>query len=571
MRPGTTCHLDLSNDLPGAAGCTTGLSHDHSGFSCPDATNVHTHGLHVSGKEDDVSTVVEPGESRRYTYNLPANHLMGTHWFHAHRHGSTAIQLMGGLAGALLVSHDTTGPLGALPADIAALYGTDGLGGTLCVLSHFFFSGGTDDGDAFDIPDMEQVIAKNPPATGAAFATNAVFTDNALKDTYVVNGQYQPTATLTAGKVTLLRFVHAAGSRLLSLELVGTGATACTMQLIARDGVFQATPFITTRSVAMFPATRADIAIRCGAAAAGSTSLVFKAADNAYRQSFGGQVIGLVHAQDIVMKLAVNAAAATGADEPFPTTRPTLPPYLKDMSQDTPATFPVVGGTRGTILLAAGGGTHSINNKAFGGWTAADRFTFSQLCMDTTYEFAAVPPGPNADGAGAGAGSGGGSDRGPMPPASLQMRTGNRAGGAGATTILAPLQGGGGGPPGGGGGGPTSMHPLHIHIDHMQIMSAGDVTSTTGEVIRIGEWRDTVGISAPNGFVFRMRFTDFVDDTVLHCHLVVHEDRGMMGLFERKQCNGTLDGPVTPSSASHQSAASVIIIAVLATIIGLLV
>jgi FtsP/CotA-like multicopper oxidase with cupredoxin domain len=479
MRPGTQCLLDLSNELTGLSDCAAKVSHDHSGFACPDTTNMHTHGLHLSGTEDDVSTVVEPGAALRYTYNVPANHLMGTHWFHAHRHGSTAIQLMGGLAGALLVSHDTTGPLGALPADIAALYGTDGLGGTLCVMNHLFFSGGSVGNDAFDLPDLEQVIAATQSAdTGAAFATNAAFTDNALKDAYVVNGQYQPTVTLAAGKVTLLRFIHTAGARILSLELAGTGASACTMQLIARDGVFQATPFITTRAVAMFPATRSDIAIRCGAAAVGTTDLVFKAAGTVFSNSFGDQGLQLIHTQDVVMRLAVTAGS--GTEGAFPATRPTLPSYLSDLTTATAATFPVVGGTQGTLLLTSDAGRHTINDKAFPGFTAEDRYVYKELCLDSVYEFSAVPPPPPGGAAGDGAGAGSGSA---APVRTLR------------TMQAAAL---------------TSMHPLHIHIDHMQIMKCDDLTSTTGEVIRVGEWRDTVGISAPNGFVFRMKMNDFV-------------------------------------------------------------
>ncbi|MEM1180400.1 MAG: multicopper oxidase domain-containing protein, partial [Acidobacteriota bacterium] len=38
-----------------------------------------------------------------YLYKLPKNHAPGTHWYHGHVHGSTALQVQGGMAGALIV------------------------------------------------------------------------------------------------------------------------------------------------------------------------------------------------------------------------------------------------------------------------------------------------------------------------------------------------------------------------------------------------------------------------------------------------------------------------------------
>ena len=81
--PGEVCELKLVNDLP-VANPPCDASHSNT-FHCADVTNLHTHGLHVSAKEDDVAVKVAPGESHTYRYTMPADHMAGTMWAHAHR------------------------------------------------------------------------------------------------------------------------------------------------------------------------------------------------------------------------------------------------------------------------------------------------------------------------------------------------------------------------------------------------------------------------------------------------------------------------------------------------------
>lgn len=68
-------------------------------------TNFHTHGFHVSpqGRSDNVLLKINKGKHNKYTYDLPGYHAPGTHWYHAHLHGSTSVQVQGGMAGALIV------------------------------------------------------------------------------------------------------------------------------------------------------------------------------------------------------------------------------------------------------------------------------------------------------------------------------------------------------------------------------------------------------------------------------------------------------------------------------------
>ncbi len=77
-------------------------------FKDPEFTNLHLHGMHVSGMAPGDSQTVEvsPGEARIQTYHIPCDHAGGTHWYHPHHHGSVTIQAGGGAAGFLVVDDD---------------------------------------------------------------------------------------------------------------------------------------------------------------------------------------------------------------------------------------------------------------------------------------------------------------------------------------------------------------------------------------------------------------------------------------------------------------------------------
>ncbi len=68
--------------------------------------NLHTHGLHVSpsGNSDNVVDVeIAPGDTFVSDIHIPVGHPPGLYWYHPHRHGSSAMQLASGMAGALVV------------------------------------------------------------------------------------------------------------------------------------------------------------------------------------------------------------------------------------------------------------------------------------------------------------------------------------------------------------------------------------------------------------------------------------------------------------------------------------
>jgi FtsP/CotA-like multicopper oxidase with cupredoxin domain len=102
--PQTTLRIVLHNKLPtDDPTCTAG--NQQGPGECFNTTNLHTHGLHVSptGNSDNVLLSIAPGTNFENEINIPGDHPAGTFWYHAHRHGSTAVQVTSGMAGALII------------------------------------------------------------------------------------------------------------------------------------------------------------------------------------------------------------------------------------------------------------------------------------------------------------------------------------------------------------------------------------------------------------------------------------------------------------------------------------
>lgn len=72
---------------------------------CFNVTNLHSHGLWVSptGNSDNVLLSIEPSVNFEYEYNVPVDHPTGTFWYHPHIHGTTAVQVGSGMEGALVI------------------------------------------------------------------------------------------------------------------------------------------------------------------------------------------------------------------------------------------------------------------------------------------------------------------------------------------------------------------------------------------------------------------------------------------------------------------------------------
>ena len=70
-------------------------------------------------------------------------------------------------------------------------------------------------------------------------------------------------------------------------------------------------------------------------------------------------------------------------------------------------------------------------------------------------------------------------------------------------------------------------HPFHLHVWPMQVVAAADMDPTGRP-----DWRDVVIVPARGQVTVRIRFADFAGRTVYHCHVLDHEDQGMMGIID---------------------------------------
>ncbi|QQE65914.1 hypothetical protein GFS31_26060 [Leptolyngbya sp. BL0902] len=69
-------------------------------------------------------------------------------------------------------------------------------------------------------------------------------------------------------------------------------------------------------------------------------------------------------------------------------------------------------------------------------------------------------------------------------------------------------------------------HPFHLHTNWFQVISRN------GQPEPLRAWRDTVNLRAYETVRIRIPFRDFAGKTVYHCHILDHEDQGMMGIVE---------------------------------------
>jgi len=98
--PGESIRITYRNAMSAASAekCATG--------PCMNMTNLHFHGLHVSpnSPQDDVLTMIAmPGQSLRYTVEIPRDQPPGLYWYHTHPHGESYKQVLDGMSGAIVI------------------------------------------------------------------------------------------------------------------------------------------------------------------------------------------------------------------------------------------------------------------------------------------------------------------------------------------------------------------------------------------------------------------------------------------------------------------------------------
>jgi suppressor of ftsI len=95
-------------------------------------------------------------------------------------------------------------------------------------------------------------------------------------------------------------------------------------------------------------------------------------------------------------------------------------------------------------------------------------------------------------------------------------------------------------------------HPFHIHVNDFMVMAVN------GKPVQSYSEQDTVPLPWHGEVRIRMHFNRFVGTYVFHCHIVAHEDNGMMGIIDvskdgrlSKQTQQTLDKMNQEMSGQH--------------------
>jgi FtsP/CotA-like multicopper oxidase with cupredoxin domain len=72
-------------------------------------------------------------------------------------------------------------------------------------------------------------------------------------------------------------------------------------------------------------------------------------------------------------------------------------------------------------------------------------------------------------------------------------------------------------------------HPFHIHGFQFQVIDRN------GKPEPFPSWKDVVNVRRQETVRFVVRFDDFAGKWMFHCHILNHEDQGMMGILEVKR------------------------------------
>ena len=474
--PGDTLTVTLSNSLGADYGPDANWAMNE--FWLLNTTNLHTHGLHVSPAQDDVFTSVSPGGSYTYTYTVPGDHAPGLHWYHAHAHGATTVGVMGGLLGAVVVD----APAGRLPAWLAALPER------ICVFQMFNFvvqtlaTSSAQGHPSQSFASIEALAYNTSGGFPAAYSASATWS-GASSEFYTVNGAVSPTLSLAAGSSTVLRFVYAAINNFPTLALTGGVAASCSLQVVAMDGVYLTAPRAQA-FVRLSAGTRADIVVGC--AQPGAVNL----STSVTSYSMLAQTV-----------IALTITGAPAAPSPLPAAiAVTRPPYLADMttvvavtyaqlSIQQPATTPT--SAQGSLFWLGLGSNCSAVNAG----------TVSIASNTTDCAFA-----PFAGSRGTGAAA--------YPAGAVQIR---------GQPAQAVIYGTG-----------QAVHPMHFHVNHFQVIALPSGYAADNWTY-VGDWRDTIVVgvgrgttAVDSGAVIRWWPYRYTGEVIVHCHILHHEDTGMM-------------------------------------------
>jgi len=224
MHPGEKYVLSFHNLLPYEQRVA-----EHNVFKDPNISNLHTHGLHISGESpgDDVTRNFAGGEGGDFVYDIPADHMGGTFWYHAHHHGSTFLQVSAGAFGLIVIDDSADGNI---PQNVR------------------------------DMEERQLVVAFLDPDVAGTGGDTLI--SGTLSPTWTVNGKVNGDLCMPQDTWQHWRLLLADRDAKPKTVSVGSG---CEVALLARDGVWrtEAPKQLTSNSLDLTGASRADLAVRC--------------------------------------------------------------------------------------------------------------------------------------------------------------------------------------------------------------------------------------------------------------------------------------------------------------------
>jgi len=320
-----------------------------------------------------------------------------------------------------------------------------------------------------------QSMAVDSQSTLMATAATDAQASSLDTNVFLVNGQIGPTMTISSHVWYRLRIVYAAVEQ--SLQLVVTGNATCQTQLLAKDGVYLMTIPREVTTIYLYPGARADIALSCTCQSYPCASILQSSTGTRRLQprppggmGGGGAAPNQAGANAVsvdVMQIVVTETVG-GSTTTLPSVSLQRPCYLVDLQSATVDTS-----NSGNLNLAGGarsvqwngqGTSMTYQNVHAGGNTLSDWQALTNFTAGTIHEI--VVQGADA-------------------------------------------------------------HPLHLHVNPYQIISMPQASIGNG-YFQVGDWHDTLLVEGGNSITVRMNVDTFTGKLVVHCHILEHEDEGMM-------------------------------------------
>jgi len=328
-----------------------------------------------------------------------------------------------------------------------------------------------------------QNIATAAQSTLMTSAATDAQNSNLDTNVFLVNGQLGPSMTVSSHAWYRLRMVYAAVEQTLELTIVGDAT--CQTQLLAKDGVYLNTIPRAVTTIYLFPGARSDIALACTCTTYPCTSRLESNAGGGRRlQQMGGGGGGPgTGGGDVVtvsvMEIIVTDSGAASTPS-LPTTTLQRPCYLANLQSAT-----VANANKGTLALNGAGRKVEWNGQG----------------TSMTYQAIHANSGTMS-----------------TWPALASFAVGS--------IYEIAVTGAGG-------------HPLHLHINPYQIFDL-DANAGGGGYFQVGDWHDTLMLTAGgNQLTVRMNTDTFTGKMVIHCHILEHEDEGMMAWLQVTGTEGT--------------------------------